>query len=312
MKISLVIPIKDEENSLEPLYQSICEQTCQPHEVVLVDGGSTDNTVSIAKKLKGGTFKLKLIKIPQASPGKGRNIGVENTENEWIAFTDAGINLKKDWLENLIESTEESPTASICYGNYSPITDSFFEKCAAISYVPPLRENKIRGKFIASCLLKKEVWNEVGGFPDLRAAEDLMFMEAAESSGFKFVYAPEAVVYWHLRPNLTSTFRKFVVYSKYNIWAGRQWDWHYGILKQYVVLLPFLLLSVFHSLWWLTAIVLWLFARTLKRILAHRYEFGWRIVFNPFIFFGVMFLTLVIDMATFIGWGQAIFTNQNK
>lgn len=306
MKISLVIPVKNEEESLENLYRSICEQTHQPDEVVLVDGGSTDKTVEIAKKLKSGTFNFKIIETPQASPGKGRNIGVENAENDWIAFTDGGIKLEKDWLEKLVQVAEISLETDIVYGNCSPVTETFFEKCAAISYIPPLRENQIRWKSIASYLMKKKVWEAVGGFPDLRAAEDLMFMEAAEEKGFIFDFAPEAKIHWFLRPDLTSTFRKFVLYSKHNVWAKRQWDWHYGIAKQYLIILPFIVLAVLHSPWWLIGILLWLMARTVKRIVPHRYEFGLMPLLNPVYFFSIMFLILVIDLATFIGWGQAI------
>ena len=107
MKISLVIPVKDEETSLESLYKSICEQTRQPDEVLLVDGGSTDKTIELAQKLASGDLNLKVIETPQASPGKGRNIGAKNAENEWIAFTDAGIKLEKDWLEKLAAKVEK-------------------------------------------------------------------------------------------------------------------------------------------------------------------------------------------------------------
>ncbi len=103
-----------------------------------------------------------------------------------------------------------------------------------------------------------------------------------------------------------STFRKFVLYSKHNVWAGRQWDWHYGLLRQYLALVPFLLLTVLHSWWWLASLPMWLVARMAKRILAHRYEFGVAPLFNPITFFGVGFVVLLIDAATFVGWAQAL------
>ncbi|MBK7706932.1 MAG: hypothetical protein IPJ30_14505 [Acidobacteria bacterium] len=106
-------------------------------------------------------------------------------------------------------------------------------------------------------------------------------------------------------PNFRRTFSKFVLYSKHNVWAGRHWDWHYGILRQYALLLPFLLLAMFHSPWWLVALPLWLAARTAKRILAHRFEYGIGTLFNPLIVGGVMLLIVTIDMATFAGWIQA-------
>lgn len=305
LKVSLVIPIKNETDSLFALIASINKQTFAPAEIVLVDGGSTDGTVELAEKLTRDDLRYRVIEAGKASPGRGRNIGVENAQNHWIAFTDAGIRLSDDWLEKLVKAVNKNPEPDIIYGAYSPMLNTTFEKCAALAYVPGKPRNQIRGKFIASCLLKKKVWETVGGFPDRRAAEDLMFMEAAEKHGFNVAYAPEAMVYWYLRPDLISTFQKFVLYSKHNVWAGRQWDWHYGILKQYLLVSPFIILAFLHDWWWLSVVAGWLCARTIKRILPHRHEYGLSPLYNPVYFFSVMFLILTIDFATFTGWVQA-------
>lgn len=305
LPISLVVPIRNEQDSIENLIESIGRQTLQPDEVLLVDGGSTDGTIGIVERLAAADRRIRLIKTDGATPGMGRNIGIAASANEWIALTDAGIRLELDWLERLYREVEAGEGVDFVYGNYAPIIDGLFERCAAVAYVPPMSGEGVRGRSIASCLLRKGVWEKVGGFPDMRAAEDLMFMEAAETVGFKAAFAPKALVHWQLRPDLGSTFSKFVLYSKHNVWAGRQWDWHYGILRQYALLVPFLLLAVLHSPWWLVALPLWLAARTAKRILAHRFEYGLGALVNPLVVAGVMLLITTIDMATFVGWIQA-------
>ncbi len=113
------------------------------------------------------------------------------------------------------------------------------------------------------------------------------------------------MVFWTMQPDWAGTFRKFVLYSKHNVWARRQWDWHYGVLRQYLILIPFLILAVVHTPWWLSAIPLWLLARTVKRILAHRYEFGLGPLVNPLVVSGTAALILTIDLATFAGWVSA-------
>jgi hypothetical protein len=151
------------------------------------------------------------------------------------------------------------------------------------------------------------VWEKIGGFPDLRAAEDLIFMEAVDKENFKIGYAPEAMVNWDLRPDVLSTFKKFVLYSEHNVRANRQWDWHYGMAKQYLFIIPFIILAFIFSWWWLIVIVLLLMTRTARRILLHRFEYGFKPLFNPLIFFEVAILILVIDMATFVGWAKAVY-----
>jgi glycosyltransferase involved in cell wall biosynthesis len=310
--VSCVIPVFNERNTIGELIESLKRQTVFPSEVIIVDGGSTDDTVQVLRQQIVNDDRFHIIEAGRAMPGRARNIGAEKASCEWIAFTDAGIKLDKYWLENLVKKTEEDPKASIVYGNFAPQINSFFDKCAAITYVPGNKHNIIRGKSIVSCLLKKEVWEKVGGFPDWRAAEDLVFMEKAEAAGYLVAEAPAAMAWWELRPTLGSTFKKFELYSKYNVWAGRQAYWHYGVAKQYTIIVFFILLGIFHSWYWLLIIPLWLTARVAKRIVLHKFEFGIKTLFNPAVFFTVMLITLVIDAATFTGWVNAVFSKPSK
>jgi glycosyltransferase involved in cell wall biosynthesis len=305
--ISLVIPLYNESSTIDLLLDTIDRQTLQPHEVILVDAGSTDNTVQLIREHKTGSLIYRIIKEGRAMPGEARNTGVKNASTEWIAFTDAGIKLDQRWLENLVNKVKEDEGVGILYGNYSPVCDTFFTKCAAIAYVSPAKPGEVRGKFIASSLLKKEAWQKVGGFPNWRAAEDLMFMERVEELGYKKAFAPEAMVWWELRKDLPSTYRKFVLYSMHNVWAGRQRYWHYGVARQYSLVLLFILLGIFYHGYWFLLVPVWLVARTAKKIIQHRYEFGIKTLFNPAVWGLVALITLVIDTATFSGWAKAVW-----
>jgi len=311
INISLVIPVYNESQTISDLINSIRSQSYQPREILIIDGGSSDDTVNKAYKLIGDDRRFKIIEAGRAMPGKGRNIGTEQTVYDWIAYTDAGIHLDRYWLEKLVDKVTSNNEPAIVYGNFSPQIKNNFEKAATISYVPALRPGFVRTKSIVSCLLKKEVWKKAGGFPDWRATEDLVFMERAEQLGYTIAFAPDAMLYWQLRPDLKSTYKKFELYSMYNVWAGRQAYWHYGIAKQYLIMLVVITLSVFHSLYWLFVLPAWIMARVAKRIISHRHEFGLKTLFNPAIFFMVMIITIVIDAATFSGWVKAIFKKEN-
>src|SRR5215218_5912396 len=137
LSISLVVPVRNEEESLARLVSSIRRQTRQPDEVILVDGGSTDRTVALARELAAGDERFRIVEAGQASPGRGRNVGAGEARYPWVAFTDAGIGLDPEWLERLADEVEEEPATEVVYGNYDPSTETFFERCAAIAYVSP-------------------------------------------------------------------------------------------------------------------------------------------------------------------------------
>lgn len=304
--VSLVIPVFNEARTIASLIEAIQSQTRLPDEVIFVDGGSADQTASLIKELTVGNQRYRLIEAGRAMPGKGRNIGTAAAKYEWIAYTDAGITLDKDWLKHLVEAAQYDH-ADIVYGNFSPVIHTVFDKAATIVYVPAQKYTGIRGRVLPSSLWKKTVWESLEGFPDWRATEDLIFMDKAEKAGYKIAETSKAMMYWQLRPDFSSTFQKFDLYSKYNVWAGRQAYWHYGVAKQYLFLLPFIFLSIFHHWLWLLAVPAWLIARTIKRSYAHRLEFGAKPFKNPLLFLLVMMLIVTIDAATFSGWIKAIF-----
>lgn len=313
IKVSLAIPVRDEAETIGPLIESIQRQRRKPDEVIFVDGGSADGTLEILQRKCDEDPTFRLIKARRALPGHGRNIAVANASFDWIAFTDAGIRLEPDWLEQLVGVAESDPQTGIVCGNFEPVVDSFFKQCAAIAYVEartPRASGLGRSPFIASSLVRRHVWHQVGGFPDLRAAEDLVFFEEIERQGFKFSWAPRALVHWQLRPNLLSTYRRFVLYSCVNVWAGRQRYWHYGIAKLYALALPFFVLSIWKSWWWLLVPLAGLSLRVLKRI--WNWQDHGRVMFtlNPLRFFYVAVITLSVDLATFVGWFKALANRQ--
>lgn len=309
MNVTMVVPLRNEEQSLPGLLETIRQQVLQPAEIILVDGGSSDNTVKLARCAAEEDPRFRVIEAGPATPGRGRNVGFEAASYDWVALTDAGIRLEPTWLENLVEVVEANPYTDIVYGNVEPIIDSWFTRCAALAYLTPKVARpggSMRGPFIASSMVRREVWLKIGGFPDLRAAEDLIFMNRIVEAGYAVAWAPQAIVWWELRPDLAQTFRRFALYSKHNVFAGRQWDWHYGIARQYAVAAVFLMLAIVHTEWWLAVPVLGFGTRVFLSVWRRRDERGLLWALNPAQLVSVGVILLTIDLATFVGWAQAI------
>lgn len=310
LKVSLVIPLRNEEMSLPALISSINQQTVAPDEIILVDGGSTDATVTVAHQLIGSDPRFRILQAIEATPGKGRNMGIAAAQNEWIALTDAGIRLERDWLESLLKVVHCDPAVDVVYGNFEPVTNSFFDRCAALAYVPRKqrwKDHYVRGPFIASSLIRRSVWKTLDGFPDLRAAEDLIFMERIEAGDFNIQRAPAAAVWWSLQPDFRSTFKRFMLYSYWTARAGRQRKWQYGIARQYALGAVFVALALLHSPLWLLLPPLGFAVRVGKSIVQREEGRGVFWAMNPVQFLAVGAILLVIDAATFVGWGKALF-----
>jgi cellulose synthase/poly-beta-1,6-N-acetylglucosamine synthase-like glycosyltransferase len=305
--VTLVIPVRDEEASIDDLASSIASQVARPASVVFVDGGSTDGTVRILAAWAAQHPTWQVIEAGPATPGRGRNLGIGAVATEWIALTDAGVELDSHWLERLVEVARDDPSVAVVYGHYQPALGGFVSRCAALAYVPPPRRTAhgpVRDGFIASCLLRRSAWEAVGGFPDLRAAEDRIFMRALGEAGYRSATAPEATVTWQLQPSLVRTFRRFRTYSRVNVSAGEQRHWHYGVARQYLLALPFVLLALRRRTW-LAVPALGFGARIARSVLRGREGRPAWWALGPRRLVGVAGVVLTCDLAAFAGWVDA-------
>lgn len=85
--ISVVIPLYNKEAIIEKTLESVFSQDYSDFEVVVVDDGSTDNSVAKVEAIHDS--RIRLIKQENGGPSKARNTGVKNAKGEWIVFLDA-------------------------------------------------------------------------------------------------------------------------------------------------------------------------------------------------------------------------------
>ncbi len=273
MQISVIVPVRNEENSINALLDGLLLQTRAPDEIVITDGGSTDATASIIQNYIDGGTPIQLIRSGPALPGKGRNLAAQSASYEWLAFIDAGIRPEPTWLGTLAARVAETEQAEVVYGSYEPVVDTLFKECAAIAYVPPAGETDegmFRAGSIVSALMKRSVWEEVGGFPEhLRSAEDLLFMSKIAAAEKHTVYAPQAVVHWNLQASIWKTFQRFKIYARSNIQAGLWRQWQAAIFRRYALLVLTALPSFWLGwTWLLVTLLLWLLMLMARAVVA--------------------------------------------
>lgn len=95
--ISVIIPLYNKEKSIKKTIDSLQKQTFQDFEIIIVNDGSTDNSVNIVEKI--GDKRIKLIHQKNAGPSSARNTGISNASADWIVFLDADDELLPNALE---------------------------------------------------------------------------------------------------------------------------------------------------------------------------------------------------------------------
>ncbi len=315
MKISVIIPVRNEEASIRTLIQNLLDQTMTPAEIVITDAGSSDATPAIISEYVKSGAPIRLIREAAGLPGRGRNIAAAQAASEWLAFIDAGIRPELTWLESLAKRAQLQSDVDVVFGSYEPVVDTLFKQCAVIAYVPPpveIEGGLIRSRSVVSLLMKRTVWQTVGGFPeDLRSAEDLLFMNRIEDADFCVVTAPDAVVHWQVQATPWLTFKRFAIYARNNMRAGLWRQWQAAIFKRYALLLVSALPVFWFGLpWLLITLLLWialLVARAVVAIWRNRVCYPGGIFENAVRLLVLTPLIAMLDAATIIGTLQWAF-----
>lgn len=115
MRISAIIPTLNEEELLPYCLDSIINQTHPPDEIIVVDAGSTDRTLEIARK-----YKVKIIELGTANVAYQREVGAKHAMGDVILSTDADTILNDKFIENALHHLE-NPDISAVVGAITPI-----------------------------------------------------------------------------------------------------------------------------------------------------------------------------------------------
>src|SRR5690349_5848876 len=134
MRITLIVTVLNESKTISTLLRSILAQTRLPDEVVVVDGGSTDSTLTQLEVFAHQHPKLNLkIFTKPGNRSVGRNWAIRQTTADWIACTDAGCELMPDWLAELTK-TQRQTDADVVAGYYQGQAETSWQ-AAVVPYV---------------------------------------------------------------------------------------------------------------------------------------------------------------------------------
>ena len=130
-KISIIVPIYNEEKYLEKCLESICAQTLEDIEIICVDDGSKDKSAEVMDTLAGNDKRVKVIHKPNSGYGNSMNRGLAVATGEYIGIVESDDSIIPDMYESLYVLTENG-TVDVVKGNF---WDCYDEKNGKITKV---------------------------------------------------------------------------------------------------------------------------------------------------------------------------------
>ncbi len=229
MKVSVITTVRNEQAAIGPLLESLATQTRPPDEVVIVDGGSTDDTVDrIETFTRRSPVPVRLLVRPGYNISQGRNAAIEAAHGPVIACTDAGVQLSPDWLAKLTALFKDNDPPAVVSGWFVPDPQTIFEVAMGATILPKLSEID-PNKFLPSSrsvAFLKEAWEKAGGYPEwLDYCEDLIFDFRLRDLYGPFPFVPEALVHFRPRGSLRAFWQQYFNYArgdgKADLWRKR-------------------------------------------------------------------------------------------
>ena len=213
MKYSIIVPVFNRPDEVDELLESLCHQEVKDFEVVIVEDGSKKPCKDVCDKY-AGILDLHYYFKENSGPGQSRNYGAERAKGDWLIVLDSDVVLPAGYLravdERLISHIDAFGGPDASHPSFTPV-----QKAISYSMTSFFTTGGIRGgkgkkldKFFPRSYnmgIRREVYQELGGFSKMRFGEDIDFSYRIVEAGYKTALIPEAWV-WHKR---RTDFRKF-------------------------------------------------------------------------------------------------------
>lgn len=249
--VSIVIRAYNEEPHINRLLRGILRQHMRDVEIILVDSGSTDDTVAMAKR-----YPVRILSISPEdfSFGRSLNIGCAKAQGEFIVIVSAhAYPVYANWLEKLIAPFSD-PQVALAYGKQRGCaTTKFAEHQVFRKWFPDERRVSGKDPFCnnANAAIRRELWETNPYDEALTGLEDIAWAQSLIERGHKIAYVPaaevihvhnessrqiynryrrEAIALQTIFPQQSLTFRGFVGLLLSNICRDLVQSWRAGLL----------------------------------------------------------------------------------
>ncbi len=235
MNVSVVIACLNEEENIGSCLDSLMTQRYArgTYEIIIIDGGSTDSTQDIAKKVNHTDISLRLVVELKKGTAVGRNAGIRAAQYDHIAFIDADCEAPPDWIETLVRHYQDAVRRDeliVAVGgtNRSPEDSSAFVQAVGValdSYIGSF--SSVQGRqfknavYVSSLatlnvLYDKQKIIDIGCFDESLGseAEDAEMNHRLSTAGSRFMFIPDSFVWHKIRPTPGSWLKNMFRYGK--------------------------------------------------------------------------------------------------
>ena len=226
--VTVIVPVRNEAQSIEETLRMLLSQDypTNRYEVIVADGGSTDETVPIVRRLQGTYDNLKLVFNPSRISSAGRNTALRHMTGDFAVVVDGHCQVPDaQYLRHLVEAFETSQAVSL--GRPLPLDaphPTSFQQALSSARASRLGHNpdsdifSDEAKFVApqstAVAYRRQVFQTVGLFDQaFDACEDVEFNQRVDDAKLTCYFTPQLKVVYHPRRSWAALFAQLARYG---------------------------------------------------------------------------------------------------
>lgn len=201
--LSVIVAIFNRKDELFELLNSLCFQTDKNFEVLVVDDGSTLPLMPTVALFED-RLNIRYFKKQNSGPGLTRNFGAKQATGDWLIFVDSDVIVEKDYIANIKNNIKNTPCDAFGGADKAHKGFNLMQKAISYSMTSVFTTGGIRGskksvsKFQPRSFnmgVKKSVFEQVGGFSEMRIGEDPDLSMTLWENGFTTAFFDDIGVY---------------------------------------------------------------------------------------------------------------------
>lgn len=229
--ISVIVPVYNVQDYLERCVTSLLNQTYHNLEIILIDDGSTDDSLMLCKGLSEKDARIRILSQSNQGVGAVRNLGVSMATGQYLGFVDGDDWVDVDMYESLLNLILKQGADVACCAHYREMDGGVkvvgggtgILEFSCQEAFEALRQERFILNFLWDKLFKRELFSEIL-FPQERRFEDLIVAPQWLYKTDKVVYLPQPKYHYFIRPgSLTNKPKEDEI------------QWRYDMVKALVV-----------------------------------------------------------------------------
>lgn len=216
MTFSIIVPVYNRPDEVDELLDSLTRQAYTAFEVIVVEDGSSVPCKEVCGKYME-RLTLRYLAKENSGPGQSRNFGAQHAQGDYLIILDSDVVLPDGYLNAVYKELTLKPCDAFGGADASHPSFTAVQKAISYSMTSFFTTGGIRGgkkkldKFYPRSYnmgIKREVYNELGGFSKMRFGEDIDFSYRIVEAGYSCRLFPEAWVWHKRRTDLRKFFRQ--------------------------------------------------------------------------------------------------------